>query len=143
LSDRETISVTVVDVNHAPVLAPIGNRSVNEGAVLVFQANATDEDAGQALTFTLTNAPNGASIDGSTGVFTWTPAEGDGPGQYTFDVMVTDNGSPALSDGETIMVTVDEINAAPILAAIGNNAANVDQPLTFTASAMESCSLAC
>ena len=33
------------------------------------------------------------TIDASTGVFTWTPTEAQGPGSYTFDVIVSD-GSP-------------------------------------------------
>jgi len=42
-------------------------------------------------------------------VFTWTPTEAQGPGSYTFDVRVTDNGSPNLNDSETITLTVSEV----------------------------------
>ena len=68
--------------------------------------------------------PTGASINASTGVFSWTPGEADGPGSYTFNVVVTDNGNPALSDSETITVTVNEVNVAPVLGAIGNQSVN-------------------
>ena len=37
--------------NRPPVLASIGNRSVNEGGTLSFTASATDPDAGQILRF--------------------------------------------------------------------------------------------
>ena len=67
----------------------------------------------------------GASIDSTSGVFSWAPTEAQGPGTYTFDVVATDNGSPALSDRETITVTVNEINLAPGLsvpvAVVGTN----------------------
>ncbi|MEM3129373.1 MAG: Ig domain-containing protein, partial [Nitrososphaerales archaeon] len=63
------------------------------------------------LTFSLVGAPAGASINPSTGVFTWTPTEEQGPDAYTFDVVVTDNGDPNLSDSETITVTVDEVES--------------------------------
>ena len=36
--------ITVGDTNLAPVLAAIGNHSVNEGATLRFTASATDAD---------------------------------------------------------------------------------------------------
>jgi hypothetical protein len=52
--------------------------------------------------------PDGASLDPDTGVFTWTPTEAQGPGQYTLAVVVTDNGAPALSDAEAITLTVKE-----------------------------------
>jgi hypothetical protein len=106
LSDSETITVTV---NGSPVLDPIGNKTVDELTTLTFTATATDPNTGQTLTYSLSGAPSGASIDPSTGVFTWTPTEAQGPGNYSFDVIVTDNGSPALSDSETITVAVREV----------------------------------
>ena len=45
----------------------------------------------------------GASINATTGVFTWTPTTA---GSYTFKVRVTDNGAPLLYDEEQITVTV-------------------------------------
>ena len=51
----------------------------------------------------------------------------------TSTVRVTDNGAPALSDFETFTITVNEVNVAPVLAAIGNKTRQRRQPLTFTA----------
>jgi hypothetical protein len=46
-----------------------------------FTATATDSDLpAQALTFSLVSAPPGAAIDASTGAFSWTPTEAQGPG---------------------------------------------------------------
>ena len=107
LSDAETITITVGEVNVAPDLAAIGNKTVKELTELTFTAAATDADLpANALTYSLVNAPAGATFDAATGVFTWTPSEGQGPADYTFTVRVTDNGSPALSDEEQITVTV-------------------------------------
>jgi hypothetical protein len=125
LSDIETITVTPTEVNVAPILAAIGNKSVVEGNLLSFTANASDADLPtNGLTFSLSGAPNGASIDATTGLFTWTPSEG--PGIYNITVQVTDNGSPNLSDAETITVTVGAPppNHAPVLDAIGNQSVN-------------------
>lgn len=102
------LSITV-SPNAPPVLAPIGNKVGNEESLITFTASATDPDNGQTLTYSLVGAPAGASIDPASGVFTWTPTEAQGPGQYTFDVRVTDNGVPALSASETITVTVNEV----------------------------------
>ncbi len=58
-------------------------------------------------------APLWATIDGTSGAFSWTPTEEQGPGGYTFTVKVTDNGNPEAWDEEEITVTVTEVNVAP------------------------------
>jgi hypothetical protein len=102
-SSPAIVSITVTPVADTPVLAPIGNKTVVKNTLLTFTATATDADAGQTLTFSLINAPQGATINATTGVFKWTPTTA---GSFTFKVRVTDNGSPALYDDEQITVTV-------------------------------------
>jgi hypothetical protein len=143
-TDSEIIHVTVLDAggeNQCPVLTPIGNQTVNELTLLTFTAVATDADAGQTLTFSLDPGfPTGAAIDPSTGVFTWTPTEDQGPGDHTVAVRVTDNADPTCSDFETITVTVNEVggeNACPVLAPIGDKTVTEGQLLTFTATATD------
>ncbi len=110
----ETITITVT-VNTAPVLNPIGNQSVNEESSLEFAAAAADNDIpANTLTFALAGVvPVGATIT-SNGVFTWTPAEGQGPDSYPITVQVCDNGIPMLCSEETITVMVYEVNIAPV-----------------------------
>jgi FG-GAP-like repeat/Putative Ig domain len=123
----------------SPVLAPIGNKTVDELTTLTFTATATDPDAGQTLTFSLASgAPAGATINASTGVFSWTPTEAQGPVAYPITVRVTDSGSPPLSDSEPITVHVREVNVAPILMPIGDKSATIGSPITFTAIATDS-----
>ena len=80
--------------------------------------------------------PAGANIT-STGQFTFTPTEAQGPGTFTFDVIVSDDGSPNLSDSETITVTVHEVNTGPVLDAIGDKAVDELVTLSFTATATD------
>jgi hypothetical protein len=111
-SVQQTFTITVNAVaqpNAAPVLAAIGNKSGTVGQVISFTASATDSNLpAQILTYTLVNAPQGATINGSTGAFGWTPQT---TGTFTFAVKVTDNGTPLLSDEETIAVTVTGVAA--------------------------------
>jgi hypothetical protein len=138
LFDQENFTVTVNELNLPPTLAPIGNKTVDEGTTLTFTVTANDPDLpSQALTFSLAGAPSGAAINATSGVFSWTPAEADGPGSYTFDVVVTDSGNPALTARETITVTVNEVNAAPVLDAVGNRSVNEGAALSFTATASD------
>jgi hypothetical protein len=82
--------------------------------LLTFTATATDaDDPANTLTFSLEGTvPSGAGITAG-GVFTWTPTEAQGPSDYSITVRVTDNGSPALYDEETINVHVNEV-AVPV-----------------------------
>ncbi len=105
-SDCEEITVTVAEVNTAPVLDPIGNKTVEEGTLLTFNANTTDTDLpANTLTYSLSGAPAGASIVAGTGVFTWTPSAAQGPASYTFSVVVSDG---IATDFESITVTVTQ-----------------------------------
>ncbi|MGL5094410.1 MAG: putative Ig domain-containing protein, partial [Planctomycetia bacterium] len=113
---ERTITITVGEVNAAPVLGAIGSKSVNELAALTFAATATDADriagAAQTLTFSLGGTvPAGASIT-PAGVFTWTPTEAQGPGVFTFTVMVSDG---ALTTAEEITITVAEVADPPVV----------------------------
>jgi hypothetical protein len=138
-SDNETITVSVATVNvNAPILNPIGNKTTNEAQSLIFTASASDPDAGQTLTYSLVGAPSGATINATSGVFAWIPTEAQGPGNYSFSVRVTDNGTPALSASETITVTVNEVNSTPLLSNIPNQSVVEQQFLTFTAVASDS-----
>jgi len=134
------ISITVDEVNVAPVLTAIGNQTVNEGVALTFTASATDADAPpQTLAFSLdAGAPATASINPTTGAFSWTPGEGDGPGNHPITVRVTDNGTPALDDFELISVHVDEANTAPTLSGVPS-AVTIPELVayTFTATATD------
>jgi hypothetical protein len=137
LADAEVFTVTVVDAtaNLPPDLADIADRTVDENSPLTFTVTATDANAGSVLTYSLDadGLPSGATINPTTGQFSWTPSEAQGPGTFTLRVLATDNGTPALADSETFTVTVNEVNSAPTLAAIGNRTGTVGQPIAFTA----------
>lgn len=133
-SNVASVGITVLPVNDAPILDAIGNRSGDELTPITFTADGSDVDTADTLTYSLIGGPVGASINSSSGEFTWTPTEAQGPGSYTFTVKVADDGSPSLSDEEEITVTVNEVNAAPELAAIPNQTVTATQLLTFASS---------
>src|SRR3989441_745727 len=114
-SNVATVALTVNPVNVAPVLDPIANRTSTEGVPLVFTATASDVDTPSgSLRFSLDGpAPAGAAIDATTGVFTWTATEPQGPAVYQLTIRVGDG---ALTDAKSFAVTVLEdttIDAGP------------------------------
>src|SRR5262249_1245239 len=132
-SDTATVTVTIDPVNDAPVLHAIGDRTVAEGAQLAFTASTTDVDSA-TLSYRLEGAPAGASIGAASGLFTWTPAEGDGPGDFTFTVVVSDG---SLEDRAAITVTVQEVNQAPTVAPVGDRPVGGGTLVSYTASASD------
>jgi uncharacterized delta-60 repeat protein len=134
LSDSEAITITVNDVNQAPILNPIGDKSVNEGELLQFTVTASDLD-GHNLTYSASNLPAGASF--SAGTFTWTPNYTDAGTYPNVTFVVIDDGTPILSDSETITITVNDVNRAPVLNPIGDKTVDEGQLLQFTVTASD------
>ena len=136
LSDSEIVTITVNEVNDAPVLDPIGAKSVNEETLLSFTVTAGDPDDVPANTVTLsaTGLPSGASFIPATGVFSWTPTESQ-QGSYNVTFTATDDGVGPLSDLEVVTITVNEVNDAPVLDPIGTQSVNEQTLLSFTVTA--------
>jgi PKD repeat protein len=129
LTDAEQISITVRNVNRAPVLADIGRKSVLEAATLSFTVSATDADS-DTLTYSASGLPTGAGFNPATRVFTWTPTL-DQSGIYSVTFTVSDGSA---SDTETIQITVTNVvvNHAPVLSPIGTKTVSEGSQLTFT-----------
>jgi hypothetical protein len=115
-NDFETVSVTVREVNTAPALAAITDKTVAEGSALAATASATDADVpGNSITYSLLNAPAGMTIGASSGAIAWTPGEADGGEVYQITVRAADNGVPSLNSTVSFNVTVTEANTTPVL----------------------------
>lgn len=132
LSQARSFMISVNEKNRAPVLAEITNSTVDEQSLVTIQASATDDDLpANQLSYSLQpGAPAQMVIDPATGLITWTPTEAQGPASYEVTVLVSDNGTPPLSQARSFMISVNEKNAAPILAEISD--ASVDEETTLS-----------
>ena len=133
------VPVTVTESNLPPHLEPITDVSIDEGVLFTFTAVASDPDRpANGLTFSLDpGAPTGTAIDPTTGLFSWTPTEAQGPGGYSVTVRVTDNGVPPLSDSRTFTLAVREVNNPPSLTLIPPQSIDEGHLLQFTLSAAD------
>ncbi|NDF33923.1 MAG: tandem-95 repeat protein, partial [Euryarchaeota archaeon] len=132
--DMETFDVIVTPVNDAPVLAPVGDQSIDEDTNLSLQLLATDVDLGDVLTFTATvNSGNvQAAISDST--LEVVPAQ-DWAGIAEITIKVSD-GNGGFAE-ETINVTVNQINDVPVLTNIGPQATDEEVMKIVTLSATD------
>ena len=116
LTDSETITITVTSVinpNEPPVLDPIGNQSASQGQLLTFTITASDPDS-EALTYSASGLPTGATFNPSTKTFTWTPGTTQS-GNYLVNFTVSDG---SLTDSEDVTITVTSVNSPPVITAI-------------------------
>ncbi|MEZ0208577.1 MAG: tandem-95 repeat protein, partial [Candidatus Paceibacterota bacterium] len=123
----EIVPIDVGDVNTTPNLGLIGNKSGDEMTAINFTVSATDLD-GDTVTYELSGdvATTTATFDTNTGDFSWTPTEAEGPAVYTATITATDGTS---TDSETFMITVSEVNLAPVTP---NLTLTVDEDTTGT-----------
>jgi uncharacterized repeat protein (TIGR03803 family) len=130
------IEVGPVPENSPPVLASIGNQSVNEKEPFHFTATGVDSDMpADILSFAIATVatgkfPAGAHIDLHTGLFSWTASESQGPGEYRVRFIVFDGTAAAEED---IVINVNEINSPPLLAAVADQHVDDTGTLNFSA----------
>jgi hypothetical protein len=119
-----TATVTISVLNNPPVLSNQSNRTIAELTTLTVTNAATDIDLpAQTVTYQLLSPPAGATIS-AEGVISWTPSEAQGPGSYTLRTVATDDGSPPASATNSFLVTVTEVNTAPVLPVQTNRTVN-------------------
>ena len=95
--------------NFVLALQSISDKTIEEKKTLVFTPILTESLTD--VSFSLEkNPPTGASINGETGQFTWTPTESQGPASYVFDIVVKKGAS---EDREGVKITVTE--SAPVI----------------------------
>ncbi|MDH5528327.1 MAG: Ig-like domain-containing protein, partial [Nitrospirota bacterium] len=117
LAASETFSLTVNDTNRPPVLDPVAAQTSDEGMLLEVPLTASDPDQ-NTLVFGGSNLPASCSVSG-TGVNTgllscqWTFQDA---GVHTVTLSVNDGLGGVAS--QTATLTVNNVNAPPVLAPI-------------------------
>ncbi|MBF0192644.1 MAG: cadherin domain-containing protein, partial [Magnetococcales bacterium] len=141
LTDSQSVTVTVVDVNEDPVHTASGAGSVSENAVIgtvVYTATATDVDSGDTQTFSLSGTDAASFVvDSATGAVTLNASvDYESQSSYTIDVIVSD--SDGLTDTQTVAIGVVDVNETPVFTAsasgsVAENAATSTVVYTATA----------
>jgi Ca2+-binding RTX toxin-like protein len=90
-------------VNQAPTIVSVPPTTATVAQLYTYEVVAVDPDIGDVLSYILEQAPSGMTIDSSTGLIQWVPAESQ-VGNHTVKVIVIDTG--ALLDDQIYTLTV-------------------------------------
>ncbi|MGB1249478.1 MAG: Ig-like domain-containing protein [Candidatus Promineifilaceae bacterium] len=110
----ETYAIQVIETNLAPAFLPVASQQISEMVQLTFTLGVTDADIPMnTLSISMgNNAPAGATVNASTGLFSWTPSEADGPGSIVVTFIVSDG---SLTSTVDVPITILETNQPPVI----------------------------
>ncbi len=125
-----SVTANAVATNRPPVIVTVPGTVATVAAPYAYDVDATDPDAGDTLTYSLTAAPANMSINPSTGLINWSPTPVQ-VGSQPVTVRVTD--AAGLFATQSYSITVgSQPTALELSAAINPAIANAGQSVTLT-----------
>ena len=140
-TDTGVVTLNIQDVNDPPIIE-MQSFNVDENSIVTTPVGtviANDFETPSTLMFAITAGDpfEQFAINPSTGAITVAKIglDHESVSSFNLTVQITDPG--LLSASAMVIVNVDDVNEAPILAPIGNQTATVDEELAFTAFAVD------
>jgi hypothetical protein len=133
-ADPYSIRIEGADFSRAPSLDAIGDQVIEAMIPYALRVSAKDPDNPEVLVYSATNLPPGARFDPVTRLLEWTPLFNQA-GTYsgvTFEVSDGD-----FSDSESITLTVETHNLAPVLDRVGDRNILEESEFRLTLSAID------
>lgn len=122
-------------LNRAPVVTSVPTVEAGVGRSYRYQAVATDPD-GDPVSFHLTIAPAGMTIDEKTGLISWSPTEAD-LGSHTVVVHVDDGRGGTTDQTFDVSAMIPPPNRPPIFTSLPTLDAYVGLPYAYDADAFD------
>ncbi|BAS59966.1 YD repeat protein (plasmid) [Leptolyngbya boryana NIES-2135] len=120
-----TIQVQAEIVNRAPSITSQPTFVADSSAPYTYQVKATDQDAGDQLTYQLLAGPSGVQIDAQTGLLSWATPE---VGTYKIVVGAVDRLGLGAAQGFTLTVRT---NQAPVIESIAPTEATLGKTYRY------------
>jgi hypothetical protein len=106
---ERTFEVSLIDANDPPEIDLPKDVVATIGQSVTLQLLASDKETPDDLTYSFgEGAPEGAVLDGRTGIFTWTPASTSQPGDVSIPIKVTDVGTPQQTTAVSLMIKIQD-----------------------------------
>lgn len=103
------VTLDIQPTEHKPVLDPISEQTVRTGEMLSLQVAGSTPDYGKPIIYTMTNAPEGMTINNLTGEIRWIPGSEAAGKTYAVNVYATTSRTPETTDSKIMKVSVPEI----------------------------------
>lgn len=120
----QTITITVNNVNDAPVITSAPNETATKGEQYSYTITAIDED-NNPLTYNVTTKPDWLTFDTTTRTLSGTPGNSEVGQTYSITLTVSDG---TATTTQTFNLTINDKNYAPIIAnqtfSVAENSAN-------------------
>ncbi|GAB4170305.1 MAG: hypothetical protein Kow00108_04310 [Calditrichia bacterium] len=137
LEDKDTITITVNNVNRAPSLAEIERSEVNENELfelIIPEGTDPDKEDKGKLVYMAENLPEGASFSEVERKFSWKPTF-EQSGTYLIDFLVKDLGG--LVDRKTFALDVKHVDRPPFIDPVEPIMAKENSPVEITLTGMD------
>ena len=138
----QTVTITVDDVDEAPVFSSGATASVAENQTAAYTAAAAD-DEGTVLTYSLSGTDAALfSIDAGTGVVTFNAAPdyespGDAGGDNVYDIVVSASDGVNTTDQAVAITVTDENDNSPVFTSASSFTVAENETSAFTAVATD------
>ena len=124
-----SFSITVTNVNNAPVISGSPASSVDEDSLYSFTPTTLDADSGDSHTFAITGLPAWASFNTANGKLSGTPTNDHVGTSNSIIISVTDSANVTVSL-PSFSITVTNVNDAPVIS--GSPASSVDEDSLYS-----------
>ncbi len=128
--DSKGIVITVNNVDRAPTIPAISDKTTKLGDTLSFPVDAYDPD-GDNVSVTADNLPTGATFTNNT--FSWTPQAGQS-GQYSIGFVASDG---RLQTSRSVNITIGATNSSPVLQSLNAQIIDENTLLSFPVTATD------
>ncbi len=144
----DTLIITVLPVNDPPVTDSVSYTWMipeHSSGIVIDTIHATDIDTGQALSFYMPDADSGLfGIEEHTGIVYLTDSatlDYETVNLYTRQLIVSDNGQPAMHDTAVIYIHITDVNEPPAFSTAADTITIAENPapdtLIYTVSATD------
>ncbi len=117
-ADTQAFVITVAEaINGPPVFVSVPVTTGTEGQPYVYDADAIDTEGDLVVSYTLTIAPVGMTIDSALGVVNWTPSA-DQSGAHAVGIVAADDMGNLSSPQSFSVVVTEAINAPPRIVSV-------------------------
>ena len=129
---RDGATITVNHVDRKPVLQPLKPVVIDENKPVLIPLKGSDPDKEDQdkLSYSASGLPEGAVFNPSEATFKWTPTY-DQSGEYDVHFVFT---AGAMSDSQTVHITVNHVNRPPVMQPIAAQTVNENDSLQFNVS---------